>query len=62
LQAAGDVLDDDIWNRLRSELAEGKFDIAVACPPGETISRALRSGRPRPKPLKDFVYQSGFPW
>jgi hypothetical protein len=62
LQADGDLLDDDIWNRLRSELAEGKFDVTVACPPCETMSRALHSGRPGPKPLKDFDYPSGFPW
>jgi hypothetical protein len=56
------VLDDTKWEVLEGQLADGKYDATIACPPCETHSRSLYSGRPGPLPLRSADYPDGFPW
>ena len=57
-----DLLEDDVWRPIQKAAAEGSYDVVIVTPPCHTHARALHSGRPGPRPLRDADNPLGFPW
>ena len=60
--AAGDVLDPTVFNRILADVRKGLYDIAILTPPCSTWSRAQYSNNHGPKPVRSREHPWGFPW
>ena len=59
---AHNLTDDNVVNKIESDLEDGKFDAAIITPPCNTHSRALYANKWGPRPYRSRRYPMGFPW
>ena len=57
-----DLLNEDVWRKLRGRIKAGEFDAIVISPPCSTYSRSRLNKRGGPPPLRSRKYPWGFPW
>ena len=57
-----DVLQEAVQDGLIHRLEAGEFHVLVITPPCNSWSRALFSGRPGPRPVRDRRHPWGYPW
>ena len=60
--AAGDVLDPTVFNRILADVTKGLYDIAILTPPCSSWSRAQYSNNRGPKPVRSREHPWGFQW
>ena len=58
---AHDLSDQQVWNRIFSDIQQGRYLFVIMAPPCSTFSRA-RHEPPGPKPLRTSAWPRGFPW
>lgn len=57
-----DILEDQVWPKLRKDIQESKYNAVIITPPCNTFSRARHSSVPGPRPVRSRKYPYGFPW
>lgn len=56
------ILDDQLWPRLRKDIQDRKYNAVIITPPCNTHSRARHSTVKGPSPVRSRKYPYGYPW